>query len=100
RKPFTVVLVLAAWPTLELSAQTYGWTLASSPAAPSAREGHAMAYDSSQQRVVLVGGNVGNGSPRADTWAWDGRRWSLVLALNLPARFGHAMAYDAARQRL
>lgn len=66
--------------------------------APSAREGHQMAYDSARQRVVLVGGNAGALSD--ETWEWDGTTWS-EKASSPPTTFGtHGLAYDEARSRI
>jgi hypothetical protein len=69
-----------------------GWTLAATTG-PSARRGHAMAYDSARGRVVLFGGNSGD----AGTWEWDGVAWVLRATAGPVARQNHAMAYDAGR---
>lgn len=64
---------------------------------------HAMAYDAGRQRVVLFGGtDLPRGTPRNDTWEWDGSSWTEVQpASRPPARVANAgMAYDAARQRV
>ena len=67
---------------------------------PSARDGHAMAYDVARQRVVLFGGNSLT-SIFSDTWEWDGSNWTLRSPTTSPSeRFGHAMAYDVAHQRV
>jgi hypothetical protein len=42
---------------------------------PSARSGHALAFDAARGRVVLFGGGDGTGR-LADTWEWDGTQWS------------------------
>jgi len=69
------------------------WTQRSPANSPSARAGHAMAYDSLHQQVVLFGG-----SQTAETWVWDGSNWTQKSPANSPPpRSGHAMAYDAAR---
>jgi hypothetical protein len=75
-----------------------GWTKAMPPnPLPSARTGHAMAYDSARGRVLLFGGNDASGDLR-DTWVWDGNTWTqLSPATSPPARRRHAMAFDAAR---
>ena len=44
---------------------------------PSLRNGHAMAYDASRNRVVLFGG-FRPGQDFSDTWEWDGTRWSEI----------------------
>ena len=62
---------------------------------PSARSGHAMAFDSARSRVVLNGG--WNVVDLRDTWEWDGIGWSQVAALGPAGRDLHAMAYDPQR---
>ena len=64
-----------------------GWVSAFPTAAPSARTGHGMAYDSARHRVVLFGGFDGS-NEQADTWGaealaltndsweWDGVDWT------------------------
>ncbi|MGK0155974.1 MAG: hypothetical protein ACI9SE_002941, partial [Neolewinella sp.] len=61
----TLLLTLASASTL---AQT--WTRASH-SGPSARSGHAMAFDSARGAVVLFGGNISSGATD-DTWEFDG----------------------------
>jgi len=55
---------------------------------PAARFGHAMAFDSARNRVVLFGGSA---NPPAgsfqDTWAWDGNEWVQI------AEFGPAVRW-------
>ena len=87
------------------SAQVSGrpdWLLTRAPSGPSARDAHAMAYDTMRGRVVLFGGaNEYNFIDFADTWEWDGSAWIERTSLANPSpRFGHAMAYDAARGRV
>jgi len=66
---------------------------------PSARAGSAMAYDATNQRVVLFGGDPG-ADALSDTWEWDGRLWTEAADTGPSGRYGHAMAYDPARQRI
>ena len=54
--------------------QSGQWTRAATTG-PSIRNGHALAYDSARNRVVLFGG-FGPGQDFSDTWEWDGQRWS------------------------
>lgn len=69
--------------------------------APSARVGHAMAYDAARQRVVLFGGLTAGDSVLGDTWEWDGTRWTEKRSTTSPpVRSAHAMAYDGARERV
>lgn len=70
------------------------------PQRPSARTGHALAYDAARQRVVLLGGRS-DGVPQTDTWEWDGGTWTAKTPLTRPpARSEHALAFDPTRQRL
>jgi len=91
--------------TGNLLGDTWEWDgtawIAKAPAmSPSARAGHAMAYDSARGRVVLFGGKesgLSGSGRRNDTWEWDGSTWTLVATDVSPsARVGHAMAYDRA----
>lgn len=67
--------------------------------APGIRIGHAMAYDSARQRVVLFGGEDSE-SMLPGTWEWDGTRWlQRTPPIEPPVRSSHAMAYDVARAR-
>ncbi len=84
------------------------------------RTGHAMAYDSGRNRLVLFGGRaipddftVPMGDALGDTWEFDGSVWRKVAEYTpdpfffggesaatgpLP-RDGHALAYDPIRQK-
>jgi hypothetical protein len=79
-----------------------GWTRREPSASPSRRCGHALAYDTARQRVVLFGGH--NEYPpyedHDDTWEWDGATWLLrATPVRPPVRWGQGMVYDAARGR-
>lgn len=64
---------------------------------PSARSGHAMAYDSIRHETVLFGGK-GSGYPLGDTWVWDGATWTQRFpAVSPPARLWHSMVFDSLR---
>ena len=65
---------------------------------PSARENHAMAYDSAREVVVMFGGSGGSD----ETWEFDGTGWTNVTpAAGSPAgRWEHAMAYDSVRGKV
>jgi len=69
---------------------------------PSARNDHAMAYDSIRGKVVLFGGS--DSSLVQDTWEWDGvtGTWTDVTPSgDKPcARSGHAMVYDSGRGKV
>ncbi len=64
---------------------------------PPPRAGHAMAYDTYRNRLVIFGGN--NGANLGDTWEWDGAAWTqLAMGGNSPApRAFHSMVFDIAR---
>lgn len=65
------------------------WTEESPMANPSARTGHAMAFDG--DKVILFGGD--DGALQNDTWSWDGDTWVPESPMTSPgARAGHAMA--------
>ncbi|MEW5852082.1 MAG: hypothetical protein AB2A00_25060 [Myxococcota bacterium] len=65
---------------------------------PGPRYGHAMAYDPTRGRVVLVGGSNASG-PQGDSWAWDGMQWRSMSG-TVPIRSAHAMAYHPERNAL
>ncbi len=65
---------------------------------PSARQSHAMAYDSARGVTVLFGGQIrGSSAFSGETWEWNGTQWTLRIVSGPSARFGHAMVYDSAR---
>jgi len=66
---------------------------------PSPRAGHRMAYDTTRERVLLLGGQTDAGLSD-ELWAWDGSAWSLVTAGGITPRHSFAMAYDSGRDRL
>ncbi len=75
------------------------WTNMNPATKPSARQRHAMAYDSANQKIVLFGGSVGGD----ETWVYDlaGNTWTNMNPATKPsARQYHAMAYDSANQRI
>jgi hypothetical protein len=96
--PPLLLLTALLLPAPAASAQTPAWTRLSPADSPSPRLGHAMAFDTARQRVVLLGG-WNRTTPRfGDTWEWDGRAWHWRFPATSPtARDRHAMAYDAAR---
>jgi hypothetical protein len=69
---------------------------------PPARDRPAMAYDAERRVTVLFGGV--SGERLADTWEWDGVRWTEVTPADPSAgpspRSAHTMAYDAAGGRV
>lgn len=64
-----------------------------------ARGGHAMAYDSSRDRVVLFGGVSNGGTLLGSTFEHDGHRWHPIAPAQEPSpRVNAAMAFDASRK--
>lgn len=79
------------------------WVQRFPAAVPPARDGFALAYDSTRQRVVLFGGRTQSTTPTwyADTWEWDGSNWVPKVSPVFPtARSGARMAFDSARGRV
>ena len=78
------------------------WTKQVTESSPQPRGGHAMAYDSVNDQVVLFGGspedlNAGLETLYNDTWLWDGTNWNWQGIIPGPTgRAGIAMAYDSA----
>jgi hypothetical protein len=66
-------------------------------AAPPARSGHVMAFDSARSRVVMFGG-LGDPALLNDTWEWNGTAWlQKTLATAPTPRENPNMAYDVKR---
>ncbi len=64
------------------------------------RTGHAVAFDTQRQRLVLFGGWDGI-RYHDDTWEYDGVRWHhRSTSPSPPPRSGHGLAYDPVRQRV
>jgi N-acetylneuraminic acid mutarotase len=76
------------------------WTCMSpTPRAPSARQGHAMVYDSRDGVMVLFGGTTAPGE-LDDTWTYNlsTNTWvNMAPPSAPPPRTEHAMVYDSAR---
>ena len=60
---------------------------------PRQRDGHAMAYDPVNKKVVLFGNSGANND---ETWIFDTSQhiWSQVAVEGPSGRYGHAMVYD------
>jgi hypothetical protein len=78
------------------------WIRKSPAASPSAREGHAMAFDAARKQLVLFGGSSGiTSKPLNDTWLWNGTDWKRATpAHSPPARLWHSMAYDPVHKQV
>jgi len=78
------------------------WARLAAPVEPATRFGHAVAYDTQAERVILFGGNTG-GSTTSHTWAYDFRvnRWADLSSMGSPLeRAGHALVYDTESHRI
>jgi hypothetical protein len=74
------------------------WMQKTPPNSPPPRFGHAMAYDTARQEVVLFGGLLASGAGNADTWVWNGTTWAQVFpATSPPSRDLAAMTCDSVR---
>jgi hypothetical protein len=75
---------------------------------PSGRMGHAMAFDSIDNTVILHAGCTSYSNwctTRSDeTWTWNGSTWSKICgsgtACGAPTIDRHGLAYDASRDRV
>lgn len=65
------------------------WKEISSNQAPQARSGHALVYDSSNDRLILFGGKNNDGELLSDLWSWEGTDWQLLSEQGPPARQSH-----------
>ncbi len=81
------------------------WSCDSKGLGPTARAGHAMAFDPLRKRTVLFGGETGVGYSN-ELWEWDGAVWNHVCGGSkscspqpVPLR-GAAMTFDVAQQRV
>jgi hypothetical protein len=76
------------------------WTLHPSVNTPDHRNSFAIAYDDTERRVILFGGqgpNYGAG----DTWTWDGTNWLQIASqVDQLSRYTHAMAFDSVRHQV
>jgi len=87
--------------SLQMTAQQLSYSLLSADG-PSPRVDGTIAYDPSDRRIYLFGGQ--DSEARNDLWVFSlaARRWQevTVSAARPPARFGHTMVFDSASRRL
>src|SRR6478609_11171120 len=84
RELVCVVTISCSEPDLDSQSESamarYLWTQ-KEDIGPSARFGHAMAYDSVRSRTVLFGGTLFAGDLGGDindTWEWNGEFWTQI----------------------
>src|SRR5688572_30192146 len=89
-------VVLALW-NVGMAQTCFRWTeCVQTPPRPAPGMFQAMEFDSRRGVSVLFDGHLGPGI--AQTWEWNGQRWSLREPLSTPESRGrHAMAYDSGR---
>ncbi len=72
------------------------WTRMSPTVSPSARGGHALAYDSRRRRIVMYGGYRHN-----EIWEYDGFTWTQRKIRTAPSgSFSNGLVYDSERDRM
>ena len=81
------------------------WTNLSPQSSPSPRAGHAMAYDSRSDRIIMFGGTASNPvfTDVNETWSFDfnTNQWTNLNPQTSPSpRDGLAMAYDSKADRM
>jgi len=74
------------------------WSQIAAAVSPSARDSHAMVYDSNRGVIVLFGGYNPSTNYLNDTWEYNGSNWQLVnTPQSPPGRHQHTMVYDNQR---
>jgi len=100
-----IVLSLAGFVSVT-SAQVQNWGNANpSGPIPAARSGHGMVYDSAHNKVILFGGQDGQGQYLNDVWEWNTATttWTNVTPILGPApepRSAFGMTYDPIRNKV
>ena len=70
------------------------WTQKFPPVSPPTRSSYAVAYDTAQSQVVIMGGT--DTGTTSSTWTWDGTTWTHQFPVTRPPeRTESAMVYDA-----
>lgn len=78
------------------------WTqVPTSPAGPSPRYSHSLAFLPGTGQTVLHGGQDFDGNVLGDTWVFNGTAWTQVNTVGGPGpRARYSLAYDAGRQQV
>lgn len=89
-------LLSDTWSYQDTQGGVGAWTMIRTITHPTGRTQAGMAFDGSDQEVILFGGCAGGACPAGDTWAYRAGSWSRVYtpgpAFNPPKRYGAAMA--------
>lgn len=70
---------------------------------PAPRRLSAMAYDETNQKMILFGGYQGTvpvETYHGDTWSWDGSNWTQLATSGPAPRQQHAMTFDGSLNRV
>ncbi|MCE7736149.1 MAG: hypothetical protein GPJ54_14805, partial [Candidatus Heimdallarchaeota archaeon] len=90
--------------SIQTSSFEPNWVERSPAPNPGARQHHAMAYDSINDKLILFGGNNGTSTDRfADTWAYDYKTntWEeMKPSISPVSMYGHAMVYEPELQKV
>ena len=89
------ILTLPFFAIVATAQPAANWTHQFPVTSPSARAGHALAYDPARGEVVLFAGGDSNLDVN-DTWVWNGSNWIQKFpGMSPPTRASHGMAFDA-----
>ncbi len=93
------ILVVLVTVLLAVSAQGQAWLRAQPVSSPAPRDGHAMAWDSARETMILFGGyDWGPNRHYRDHWEYDGSTWTQRSVGTAPsARTRAGMCYDERR---
>lgn len=95
-KMFTFFIFIFSLCTSLYAVPCADWTLL----LPPAREGAAMAFDSTTNQTILFGG-YSNGQLLQDTWSWDGTKWTQLFPVTSPpVRSDAAIAFDPSTNQI
>jgi N-acetylneuraminic acid mutarotase len=98
-----------SWPgllfkeTWTYSTNSNVWTNKITNTKPRGVVGHALAYDSKNDIVIMFGGGYDNDKSTSETWTYDfnSNTWeNKTPSLSPPARLGHELVYDVQSERV
>ena len=74
-----------------------GWELVATDTFVSARKGSAMAWDATNNGLLMFGGYRADNVRLNDMWLWDGADWNAIDSVDKPTpRYNHSMVTDPA----